>query len=72
MFRNGFIFRLIGVLLLIGLVAAGGFMAYKAGVAQGIAQAPEVAEAIPLSVNSRRRVGSSDAVSSMVLAAEAK
>jgi hypothetical protein len=46
MFRNGFIFRLIGVLLLVGLVAAGGFMAYKAGVAQGIAQAPEVATAI--------------------------
>lgn len=46
MSRNGFIFRLIGVLLLLGLVAAGGFMAYKAGVAQGIAQAPEVAAAI--------------------------
>lgn len=46
MFRNGFIFRLIGVLLLIGLVAAGGFMAYKAGMAQGTLQAPEVAAAI--------------------------
>lgn len=46
MSRNGFIFRLIGALLLIGLVAFGGFMAYKAGVAQGIARAPEVAEAI--------------------------
>lgn len=46
MFRNGFIFRLIGVLLLTGLVAAGGFMAFKAGEAQGIAQAPQVAEAI--------------------------
>lgn len=46
MFRNGFIFRLIGVLLLLGLVAAGGYFAYKAGLAQGIAQAPEVAEAI--------------------------
>lgn len=46
MFRNGFIFRLIGVLLLTGLVAAGGFMAYRAGVAQGISQSPEVAEAI--------------------------
>ena len=46
MFRNGFIFRLIGVLLLLGLVTAGGFMAYKTGVAQGIAQAPEVAVAI--------------------------
>ncbi|NOH03786.1 MAG: hypothetical protein HND47_18390 [Chloroflexi bacterium] len=46
MFRNGFIVRLIGALLLLGLVAAGGYMAYKAGVAQGIAQSPAVAEAI--------------------------
>ncbi|MBI3152490.1 MAG: hypothetical protein HYZ21_10175 [Chloroflexi bacterium] len=46
MFRNGFVFRLIGVLLLIGLVSAGGFMAYKAGVAQGVLQAPAVATAI--------------------------
>lgn len=46
MFRNGFVFRLIGVLLLIGLVAAGGFMAYKAGIAQGVSQAPAVATAI--------------------------
>ena len=51
MFRNGFIFRLIAVLLLIGLVAAGGYMAYKAGIAQGIAQAPEVAEAIQQSAD---------------------
>ena len=47
MFRNGFfIFRLIGVLLLIGLIIGGGFMAYRAGVSQGIAQAPAVATAI--------------------------
>jgi hypothetical protein len=46
MFRNGFIFRLIGALLLLGLIAGGAFMAYNAGVAQGIAQAPEVAVAI--------------------------
>ena len=46
MFRNGFVFRIIGALLLIGLVAAGGFMAYKAGVGQGISQAPAVATAI--------------------------
>lgn len=46
MFRNGFVFRLIGVLLLIGLMIGGGFMAYRAGIAQGIAQAPEVASAI--------------------------
>jgi hypothetical protein len=46
MFRNGFAFRLIGVLLLVGLVAAGGYMAYRAGITQGIAQAPAVATAI--------------------------
>jgi hypothetical protein len=46
MFRNGFIFRLIGVLLLLGLVAAGGYMTYKAGMAQGIAQSPDIAAAI--------------------------
>jgi hypothetical protein len=38
--------RLVGVLLLVGLVIAGGVMAYRAGVAHGIAQAPAVAEAI--------------------------
>lgn len=46
MFRNGFVFRVIGALFLIGLVAAGGFMAFKAGETQGIAQAPAVATAI--------------------------
>jgi hypothetical protein len=46
MFRNGIIVRLIAILLLTGLVIAGGVFAYRAGVAQGIAQAPEVAEAI--------------------------
>ncbi len=46
MFRNGFVFRLIGVLLLLGLIAAGGFMVFRAGEAQGIAQAPAVATAI--------------------------
>ncbi len=46
MSRNGFAFRLIAVLLLIGLAVAGGFMAYRAGVSQGIMQAPEVAKAI--------------------------
>ena len=46
MFRNGFIFRLIGALLLLGLVTGGAFMAYNAGIAQGIAQAPVVAAAI--------------------------
>ena len=47
MFKNGsFVWRLIGVLLLIGLMIGGGVMAYRAGVAHGIARAPEVAEAI--------------------------
>jgi len=47
MFKNGsFVWRLIGVLLLIGLMIGGGVMAYRAGVVHGIAQAPEVASAI--------------------------
>ena len=46
MFRNGFVFRLIGVVLLLGLITAGGFMAFKAGETSGIAQAPAVATAI--------------------------
>jgi hypothetical protein len=44
--RGSFILRLIGVLLLVGLMIGGGVLAYRAGVAQGIAQAPEVAKAI--------------------------
>ena len=44
--RGSFVLRLIGVLLLVGLMIGGGAMAYRAGVAQGIAQAPEVAKAI--------------------------
>ena len=46
MFRNGLVFRVIGVLLLIVLIAVGGFMAFKAGEANGIAQAPAIATAI--------------------------
>jgi hypothetical protein len=46
MFRNGLVFRIIGAMLLIVLVATGGFMAYRAGVAQGVIQAPAVATAI--------------------------
>lgn len=38
--------RTIGVLILLSLIGGAGFMAYKAGVSQGIAQAPEVAVAI--------------------------
>lgn len=44
--RGSFVLRLIGALLLVGLVIAGGVMAYRAGVAHGIAQAPIVAEAL--------------------------
>jgi hypothetical protein len=40
------IFRLIGLLLVIGLIVGGGAMAYRAGVSQGISQAPAVATAI--------------------------
>lgn len=40
------IVRIFGVLLLIALFVAGGAFVYRAGVAQGISQAPEVAEAI--------------------------
>jgi hypothetical protein len=46
MFRNGFVFRVIGALLLIGLVAGGIFMAFRAGETQGIIQAPAMATAI--------------------------
>jgi hypothetical protein len=44
--RGSFILRLIGALLLVGLMIGGGAMVYRAGVAQGIAQAPAVAEAL--------------------------
>lgn len=44
--RGSFIVRTVGVLLLVGLLVAGGAMAYRAGVSQGIARAPEVATAI--------------------------
>ena len=44
--RGSFVLRLIGALLLVGLMIGGGAMAYRAGVAQGIAQAPAVAEAL--------------------------
>jgi hypothetical protein len=45
-FRGSFVLRLIGVLLLVGLMVGGGVIAYRAGVAQGIAQSPAVAEAL--------------------------
>ena len=40
------VFRLVGLLLVIGLIVGGGAMAYRAGVSQGISQAPAVATAI--------------------------
>lgn len=46
MYRNGFFARLIGAMLLIGLIAAGGYAAYRAGILQGTAQAPAVAQAL--------------------------
>lgn len=46
MTQNGFVFRLIAALLLIGLMVGGGYAVYRMGVAQGTAQAPEVAQAI--------------------------
>ena len=56
MSNNGFAFRLIAVLLLIGLVAAGGYAAYRTGIAQGVAQAPEVASAIAQAAESGQPV----------------
>ena len=40
------LFRVIGFLLVLGLIAGAGAFAYKAGMAQGISQAPAVATAI--------------------------
>ncbi|MDP2776009.1 MAG: hypothetical protein Q8O48_00060 [Anaerolineales bacterium] len=40
------VFRVIGFLLLVALIVGGGAMTFKAGVAQGISQAPAVAAAI--------------------------
>jgi hypothetical protein len=46
MFRNGIFFRVLGVLIVLSLMAVGGFMAFKAGQVNGITQAPAVATAI--------------------------
>ncbi len=56
MFRNGLIFRIIGVVVLIGLIAGGIFMAFRAGEAQGISQSPAVATAIVQSAESGQPV----------------
>lgn len=50
--RGSFVLRLIGSLLLVGLMIVGGVMVYRAGVAQGIAQAPAVAEVLSNAVES--------------------
>ena len=50
--RGSFVVRLIGVFLLVGLMIGGGALAYRAGVAQGIARAPEVADALSNSAES--------------------
>ena len=44
--RGSFVFRLVIGLLLIGLLVGGGALVYRAGVSQGITQAPEVVEAL--------------------------
>lgn len=44
--NRSIVFRIIGAVLLIALLVAGGTFVYRAGVVQGISQAPEVAEAI--------------------------
>lgn len=44
--NRSIVFRIIGAMLLIALLIAGGTFVYRAGVAQGISQAPEVATAI--------------------------
>jgi hypothetical protein len=46
MFRNSLVFRIVGALLLVALIVGGGAMVYRAGMAQGISQAPAVATAI--------------------------
>jgi hypothetical protein len=52
MFRNGLVFRIVGALILVALFIGGGAMAYRAGMAQGITQAPAVATAIAKSAES--------------------
>ena len=46
MSQNSFFFRTVGLLFLIGLVFIGGFIAFRAGVAQGFAQAPAIADTV--------------------------
>lgn len=46
MFRKGLVFRIIGALLFVALLAAGSAMVFKAGEVRGVSQAPAVATAI--------------------------
>lgn len=50
------VLRVIGFLLLIALIIGGGAMVYRAGMAQGISQAPAVATAIVQSAESGQTV----------------
>ena len=50
------VFRLIGLLLVIGLIVGGSAMAYKAGFSQGVAQSPVVAKAIEKAAESGQGV----------------
>ena len=45
--RNLFVWRVIASIVLLALLAGGGYLAYRAGFAQGMHRAPELAEAFP-------------------------
>jgi hypothetical protein len=45
MSQFGFFARFVGFMFLVGLLAVGGFLVYQAGMVQGIAQTPDLAEA---------------------------
>ena len=49
---NSLFVRVISILLLVGLIAGAGVMAYQAGRARGIVQAPEMAEALESAIES--------------------
>src|SRR5690606_36153674 len=48
--NRSIVFRFIGALFLIALLVVGGTFVYRAGIAQGISQSPQVAQAIQQSV----------------------
>ena len=43
---NSIIFRVVGLLVIIGLLAGGAFAAYRFGFSQGVTQSPAIAEAM--------------------------